>query len=762
MKVFSKEITAARSNYSFFRMYVVCLLLLIMTAGAAYGGEIQVPIPDMQIDVSANSRGLAQFSDAEFAGVPGEPYLPTYVASVLLPPNTDLSTVEYSLDSVEEVPLEGEFDVAPMPPYRNREGGTWPQGLDESSNRNTAVYSRNELYPRDPISVYDEGKLDRYVIADVGIARFRYNPVTKKMYRRTGGVLRISYSEARDYNATENTAYPIIAEDRERVKNMVVNYDDLGSRYDSEFKVQSQDRQLFLITTTQIKNSLNSLSEYIQSKQNRGIEVTVITEETWGGGTGENGGENLRAWLQENYQSLGIRDVLLIGNPSASSGDVGMLVDPYEWSDAVWHDWGFAQLSGSPKSDRKVEINVGRIPVYDNNTSVTDDILDKIIAYESALPEEAEWRKNILCGAGGYAASSKGDNVFNAVHNRHVSTEPGWSSYRIYGTKYGQPLSGWDKLGISSTIFTEQWSNNPYGLSAWCTHGSSTSAQYVFGSRNAAQVGNRYPSFVMMAACSNASPSRSGNLAFMTLKNCGMGSYGGTTLTAYNGQIDGGVDEGWTVKFSKYMINDKMEAGAALTALRDYHPQTTGWYNRLTFVLYGDPTVGIYTYGEDITSYTLSTTAENGAITADPDREVFPEGTEVELTAEADFGYTFSGWSGDVSGSDNPITITMDSDKNVTANFEEVTTYSLEVIDENGVVEVDPDRDVFLEDEEVTLTAYQDSGFVFMGWSGDAEGTDNPLTLTMSEDKSVTAVFEPRDEYAIYEQGDISIASVSS
>jgi uncharacterized repeat protein (TIGR02543 family) len=42
----------------------------------------------------------------------------------------------------------------------------------------------------------------------------------------------------------------------------------------------------------------------------------------------------------------------------------------------------------------------------------------------------------------------------------------------------------------------------------------------------------------------------------------------------------------------------------------------------------------------------------------------------VELTAEADFGYTFSGWSGDISGSDNPVTITMDSDKNVTAQFE--------------------------------------------------------------------------------------------
>ncbi|MGM0462867.1 MAG: InlB B-repeat-containing protein, partial [Fibrobacterota bacterium] len=154
--------------------------------------------------------------------------------------------------------------------------------------------------------------------------------------------------------------------------------------------------------------------------------------------------------------------------------------------------------------------------------------------------------------------------------------------------------------------------------------------------------------------------------------------------------------------------------------------------------------------------------SENGSISTDPDGSSFEEGTEVELTAEADFAYEFSHWSGDVSGSDNPVTITMDSDKNVTANFEEATTYALDITDENGVVEIDPDREAFLENEEVTLTAYQDSGFVFMGWSGDAEGTDNPLTLTMSEDKSVTAMFEPRDEYALYDQGEISIASVSS
>ncbi|MGM0461817.1 MAG: S8 family serine peptidase [Fibrobacterota bacterium] len=69
-------------------------------------------------------------------------------------------------------------------------------------------------------------------------------------------------------------------------------------------------------------------------------------------------------------------------------------------------------------------------------------------------------------------------------------------------------------------------------------------------------------------------------------------------------------------------------------------------------------------------TYTLNLVSENGSVITNPDGSSFEEGTEVELTAKPDFGYSFTGWSGDISGSDTPITIIMDSDKTVTANFE--------------------------------------------------------------------------------------------
>ena len=52
--------------------------------------------------------------------------------------------------------------------------------------------------------------------------------------------------------------------------------------------------------------------------------------------------------------------------------------------------------------------------------------------------------------------------------------------------------------------------------------------------------------------------------------------------------------------------------------------------------------------------------------------EGYLAGAEVTLTATASEGYEFSHWSGAVSGSENPITITMDSAKELSANFAEL------------------------------------------------------------------------------------------
>jgi uncharacterized repeat protein (TIGR02543 family) len=68
--------------------------------------------------------------------------------------------------------------------------------------------------------------------------------------------------------------------------------------------------------------------------------------------------------------------------------------------------------------------------------------------------------------------------------------------------------------------------------------------------------------------------------------------------------------------------------------------------------------------------YTLTiNTVGNGTVAKDPNKSTYTSGEVVTLTATPDSGYVFDGWSGALSGSTNPTTITMDGNKVITATF---------------------------------------------------------------------------------------------
>jgi hypothetical protein len=48
----------------------------------------------------------------------------------------------------------------------------------------------------------------------------------------------------------------------------------------------------------------------------------------------------------------------------------------------------------------------------------------------------------------------------------------------------------------------------------------------------------------------------------------------------------------------------------------------------------------------------------------------------------------------------------------------------------------------------VTLRAVPESGQEFLGWSGDASGTNNPLVVTMNQSRVITAHFTKRPRLA--------------
>ena len=150
--------------------------------------------------------------------------------------------------------------------------------------------------------------------------------------------------------------------------------------------------------------------------------------------------------------------------------------------------------------------------------------------------------------------------------------------------------------------------------------------------------------------------------------------------------------------------------------------------------------------------YTLTTSVPggHGSIAKDPDQAEYTPGTPVELRANADSGYRFKEWAGDATGNSNPTTVTMNGNKTVTAEFELIPRYALNVtVNGNGSVDKSPDQADYQEGDDVTLTATAGAHAYFTGWGGDASGTGNSKTITMDAEKNVTADFTNYNQYTV-------------
>jgi hypothetical protein len=200
---------------------------------------------------------------------------------------------------------------------------------------------------------------------------------------------------------------------------------------------------------------------------------------------------------------------------------------------------------------------------------------------------------------------------------------------------------------------------------------------------------------------------------------------GGVTLNPAGGQYDPGTQ-------------------VVLTAVPDSAFAFRGWGGDLDSLVNPDTLMmdsDKYVSATFIRQFTLAVdTVGPGGVALDPPGGVYDSLTSVVLTATPDFGYSFKGWSGDLTANASPDTLIMDSTKTVTATFVKQFVLNIDTIGFGGVA-LDPPGGVYDSATVVELSAAPDSGYVFGGWSGDLVSSSNPDSIVMDTDKHIIATF---------------------
>ena len=135
---------------------------------------------------------------------------------------------------------------------------------------------------------------------------------------------------------------------------------------------------------------------------------------------------------------------------------------------------------------------------------------------------------------------------------------------------------------------------------------------------------------------------------------------------------------------------------------------------------------------------TVNCEAEQGQVAGNDG--TYQEGSTATLTATANRGYKFLNWTvGETTYTENPLTLTVNSNLSVTANFEALTPLTVTAVANDEALGTVTGSGAYFEGENVTLTATPNAGCELVKWSNEA--TDATITIP-AQDITLTAIFQ--------------------
>lgn len=596
----------------------------------------------------------------------------TFSRKILLEPSADLASVEVQLTE-REGSSAGEKKALSI-----------PGAVNDLTVSGIVPKQRGDFF-------YKTAQLGVYKLLDLVI----YTPGKYSSVRITVG--------ERESRSTSGSARK---EHGEFLRGRISNPEQLDHYSERESRSSSKPGYAILIPDTLVA-SLQNLQAFIELKEAKGFTVHLVTSSMWGAGVGDEAAENIRKWIDQNYETLNLSYIFFIGYPHPERGDVPMKMtwpqfqmDEYREAPT---DFYYAELTGnwdvdndgnygefeddfmvSGGPDQYAELNIGRLPVY--SKTKTDHILSKLIRYGSEPQGSAEsWRSNTLLAMNNMndesdPAFTPGIRLAEAI--KYEILEPnGFGSYRIFDDNYeGFGLqTPAERTPCDYASVKQTWNSYDFGLVVWQAHGFVQHATDVMSIPFSKVLNDERNPFVFSGSCHNGRP-ESDNLSMYLLQNGAINVVSASRVEFWAP----GQDDFWdswptggsfSYCYTKNLVEDSLPSAVALNKLKaDISTEmiqlnSMWWMNWLVYNVYGDPSQGLYSFGkDDATAVIPSNLKESRAVSI------------LNNPVEAGGSFQFSVTEGDIS----TISVTLYDylgNRLISKSFDSVSDESLFTLD---------------------------------------------------------------------------------
>jgi len=377
-------------------LVIIFILLASLTFGSTIRKTYYFSTPKISY---TGDYQIFTFQQTLLTGVKGEPTLPYYAISLLIPPGEIATDIKFIGE--DKVTIDGNFQLFPYQSSKPLSDIT-----KSEFQINQKVYEMESNYPRKSTGGLSTGYLGGYSIAMSTFTPIKYIPAKGEIsyFKKVTIVIETATdNEAtaalKNLNSSKNI--------KSRLLNFTQNPEDIAL-YNIPPKRSENNYSLLIITPNQFIGGFDELRNIYLS---RGINSEVITSEYISTNiAGQDLQEKIRNLIIQEYQESGIDYVILGGDVEhipyrgfycyvqSGSGYSSSNIPAdlyYSALDGTWNDDGDNNWGEPDEDDLLPEVAVARYPF--NNASELEKIIHKTIYYQNS-PVLGEFTNPLLAG----------------------------------------------------------------------------------------------------------------------------------------------------------------------------------------------------------------------------------------------------------------------------------------------------------------------------------------------------------------------------